>query len=910
MTHRLACAVGMVAVLGFATASAHAATATTYTDQAAFLAAIGTAGARFNADGLLSGTPITNQAPGIAFSSANDGTAGAIPLRAMSSPGAASPPNLITGGYIPGSPSTSQSIVLNFSPWVTAYGAALSPTTPDAVMVMFVIDFRDHTSQSFGLRVGTSKTVFYGVRSDTGITRVRYISSKNNGGGQEGFKTFGIDNLAWVSADVANPICSAVKAIEGGILGFDGTSNDTAPGDTGIASVVLAEGTNVSLTCHSPLPASCGSVSTPVGTASWRIAPTVPGVDGEGTLVASDAAGHTCTFQAKFTAFPGGAADDLLVCQDDGVLLLVSNGTVASPGQIVCSSTPPGPGEPPLPPGYEPSPASDPFPCTVFTIKSPISGTTDMILKKDGTFEPRLRMLFSRFDGVAFPPFADITRSVDPIDQVIPDPTRVQGSGNWSQVKVACALQAEICNGLDDDGDGLVDEGLPTDGPAVDCDGDGYPLCATTATTAIDCQGRSVTLVPGAAPDCNDQIGAIHAGATELCNGLDDNCDGQVDEGNPAGGAACIVAGLLGPCAQGVTSCADGPMRCVQTVFPTAETCNGVDDNCDGTIDEGNPPGGASCTVPGALGRCALGVTSCATGSLACAPTWTPAAETCNGLDDDCDGAVDEGLGTLTCGTGACTRTVQACVGGVPQTCVPGTPGTEVCNGLDDDCDGATDEGLGTLTCGVGVCARTVDACVGGVSQTCTPGTAGTETCNGLDDDCDGVVDDGLGTYTCGLGICARTVPACLAGVAQTCVPGAPGTEVCNGLDDDCDGLIDEQFVFDGFQPPVLNDGSGIYQAKSTIPFKFRLTTCTGATPAPVTATIEVLPYAPAIVGTVDVGPLPALKADIGNVYNYDAKGNQYIFNLGTKTLAAGAAYLVRTRVSDGSVHDVVMSLK
>jgi hypothetical protein len=904
----------MVAALGLALglsiAPAHAATVTTYNDAAAFLAAIGTAGARFNADGLLSGTAITGQAPGIGFSSANDDSAGALSIRALASPGAASPPNLIAGGYIPGSPNTPESMVLTFSPWVTAYGASLSPLTPDSLMVAFAVDFKDNTTQTFGLRLGNNKTIFFGVRSDTGIVRIRTIASKNNGGGQDGFKNFGIDNLAWVSADTASPICSAVKAIEAGVLGFDGTSSDVAVGDTGIASVGLAGGSNVTLTCHSPFPAACGSLGSPTGTASWRLAPTLPGLDGSGTVVATDAAGHTCSFEAKFTAFEGGAPDDLLVCQDDGVILLVSNGTAATPGQIVCSSTPPGPGEPPYPPGYEPSPASDPFPCTVFTIKSPISGSTTMILKKDGTFDPRLRMLFSHFDGVAFPPFTDVTQSVEPIDQIIPDPTRVQGSGQWSQVKVACAIQAELCNGLDDDGDGQIDEGLPTDGPAVDCDGDGYPLCPTTATTAIDCAGHSVTLVPGGAPDCNDQIGAIHAGAAELCNGLDDNCNGQIDEGNPAGGAACIVPGLLGPCAQGVTSCADGPMRCVQTVFPAAETCNGVDDDCDGTVDEGNPPGGASCTIPGALGRCAAGVTSCATGSLACAPTWTPAAETCNGLDDDCDGSTDEGLGTLSCGVGACARTVPACTGGVPQTCVPGNPGTEVCNGVDDDCDGAIDEGLGTVSCGVGVCARTVDACAGGVPQACTPGAAGTEVCNGLDDDCDGVVDDGLGTVSCGLGICARTVPACAAGVPQACVPGPAGIEVCNGLDDDCDGLIDEAFVFSGFQPPVINDGSGIYQAKSTIPFKFRLSTCAGATPAPVTATIEVIPYAGTIVGTVDVGPLPALKADTGTVYAYDAKGNQYIFNLGTKNLAAGAAYLVRTRVSDGSVHDVVISLK
>jgi hypothetical protein len=903
----------MVAALGLALglsiAPADAATATTYNDQAAFLAAIGTAGYRFNADGLLSGTPITGQAPGLTFSSDNDGAAGAISIRAMSSPGAASPPNLIAGGYIPGSPTTPESMILAFSPWVTAYGAALSPLTPDSLMVAFEVDFRDNTTQSFGLRLGNNKTIFFGVRSDTGIARVRYIASKSSGG-QNGFKNFGIDNLAWVSADTADPICSAVKAIEGGVLGFDGTSTDTAVGDTGIASVALVGGTNVTLTCHSPFPATCGTLSTPTGTASWRIAPAQPGLDGSGTVVATDAVGHTCSFEAKFIAFQGGTADDLLVCQDSGVLLLVSNGNDAPPGQIVCGSTPPGPGEPALPPGYEPSPDSDPFPCTVFTIKSPISGTTEMILKKDGTFDPRLRLLFSRFDGVAFPPFTDITQSVEPIDQVIPDPTRLQGSGQWSQVKVACAIQAEICNGIDDDGDGLIDEGLPVNGPAVDCDGDGYPLCPTTATTAIDCAGHSVTLIPGAPADCNDQIGTIHAGAPELCNGLDDNCNGQIDEGNPPGGAACIVPGLKGPCAQGVTSCADGPMRCVQTVFPTAETCNGVDDNCDGQVDEGNPPGGAACTVPGALGRCAAGVTSCATGSLACAPTWTPTAETCNGLDDNCNGAVDEGLGTLSCGVGVCARTVPACSGGIPQTCVPGTPGTEVCNGLDDNCNGVVDDGLGTVSCGVGACARTVDACVGGVPQTCTPGTPGTEVCNGLDDDCDGVVDDGLGTVSCGLGICARTVPACSGGIAQTCVPGPPGIEVCNGLDDNCNGLVDEAFVFSGFQPPVLNDGSGIYQAKSTIPFKFRLTDCSGATPAPVTATIEVIPFTSSIVGTVSVATVQGLRADTGTTYNYDSQGNQYIFNLGTKNLAAGASYIVRTRVSDGSVHDVVISLK
>jgi hypothetical protein len=71
------------------------------------------------------------------------------------------------------------------------------------------------------------------------------------------------------------------------------------------------------------------------------------------------------------------------------------------------------------------------------------------------------------------------------------------------------------------------------------------------------------------------------------------------------------------------------------------------------------------------------------------------AVETCNGVDDDGDGSVDEGIEELSCGVGACARTAPGCVGGEPGECVAGTPGSEVCNEVDDDCDGSIDEGLG-----------------------------------------------------------------------------------------------------------------------------------------------------------------------------------------------------------------------
>jgi putative metal-binding protein len=947
---------GLVLAVG-ATVTASAATLTTYTTQASFLAAIGSTYRQENFDGYASGTALTTQVSGLVLSSPNSGIAGALPVQAFSSSGASSPPNLLAGGYVPGNPGLPQVIVIDFVPDVTAFGGSVSSLTPNSATVALKIDFRDQTSQTLTVTTGNGNhATFFGFKSDTRISRVTYTAMKS---GQQGYRNYGVDDLYWVATDANPPVCTAVKSIIAGILGFDGTSTDTAPFDTGVASVSLVNGVNVSLTCSAPFPAACGGVPTPSPSASWRVQPTLPGVDGSGTVLATDAAGNSCHFDVTFSAFPGGDAEDLVVCRDTGLVLSVTNPLAADAGQIICSSTPPGAGDPPYPPGYEPSPGGDPFPCTVFTIKSPIHGYTLMTLKKDGDFEPRLRMLYSAFDGVSFPPFTDVTLSVDQVATIVPDPTRSRGGGTWSQVKIACAIQAELCNGIDDDHDGLIDEGFPVGGPAIDCDHDGYPQCATTATTATDCNGATVPLISGAQADCNDQIASINAGASEVCNGLDDNCNGQIDEGNPEGGQACAIPGLIGACAEGVTSCANGPMTCQQVTFPVPETCNGLDDNCDGQIDEGNPSGGGPCTVTGLLGVCAAGQYSCADGPRTCVQTVFPSTETCNGLDDDCDGSVDEDLGSTSCGLGACHVTVDNCVAGVPQTCVPGTPSTEVCNGIDDDCDGSTDEDLGRTSCGVGACAASVDNCVGGVTQTCHPGTpatevcngidddcdgstdedlgrtscgvgacatsvdnciggvpqtchplaGSTEVCNGIDDDCDGATDEDLGRTTCGVGACATSVDNCVGGVPQTCVPGAPSVEICNGIDDDCDGSIDEGWNFGGYLSPVRADGSGIYQYGRTIPFKFRLTDCAGVEVTNAVATLEVIPYSNQVVGTV-VTNLPNLKADTGNTYTYDAKAHQYTYNLGSRVLASGRSYIIRTHISDGSAYDVIISIR
>ena len=779
--------------------AANAATITPYSDEASFLTAIGPTYTRADFDGFPSGTLLVSQVPGVTFSSPLAGYEGYFPIQAFASPGSISEPNSLAGGFVSGSPDLAQTIGLEFSPHTRAFGFYLSPLTPNSIVVSVRVDFLDQTSQTLQVSDRDSNgTEFLGLVSDTGISRISFESDKQQGG-QEGFKQFGLDDLLFVTADMNLPVCTTQKAIVDGVLGFNGTSTDNGSFDGGISSVTLVDATNVTLTCDTPFHASCGSIAMPAPVATWRIVPTDPLQGGEGRVLAIDAAGNSCSVSLTFTSFAGGPVVDLQVCSAPGISLEASNPGSSSGGQIVCGSNLPGPGDPGFPPGYEPSLADDAFPCTISTIRSPISGLTVMVLEKDGDFEPRLRLLYSRFDGMTFSPFTDITDSVEEIATVIPDPTRVKGSANWSQVKVACAVLAETCNGIDDDGDGLTDEGFPVGGPAIDCDADGHPLCATAETTALSCAGEIVTIAPGATVDCNDQIPSIHTGAEERCNGM----------------------------------------------------------------------------------------------------------------DDDCDGAIDEEIAPVSCGVGACARTIEACVDHVPQTCVPGAPGTESCNGLDDDCDGVTDEDLGQTTCGSGVCARTVDNCAAGAAQTCTPGDPGTESCNSLDDDCDGATDEDFGQTTCGSGVCEITVDNCVGGVPQTCVPVEAGTEICNGFDDDCDGSIDETLTFSGYLQPVNDDGSSIFQAGRTVPFKFRLSDCSGDIPPPVTATIEVIFQANGIAGTVLETVSSSLKASAGIAYVYDARTNQYHYNLGTKGLRSNATYLVRTTIlEDGSVHDVVISLK
>lgn len=425
----------------------------------------------------------------------------------------------------------------------------------------------------------------------------------------------------------------------------------------------------------------------------------------------------------------------------------------------------------------------------------------------------------------------------------------------------------ELCDGIDNNCDGIID--VDADDEAtwfLDNDGDGSGD-RRFAVQACEAPEGYVA----ANDDCDDTDERFRPGAVEDdCTDPNDyNCDGSV--------------GYDDADADGFPACQDCNDASADQNPSKLELCNSIDDDCDGDTDEsdaidadtffadedddgfGDPDAEIrACSLPEGA---SVDDSDCDDTEASINPDGT---ELCDEVDNDCDNEIDEddaedaptwysdldgdGFGGARLSQRACVQPegTTAEADDCDDLRADANPDAdELCNGADDDCDGTTDEpdavdaptwyadgdkdGFGDADTTQRACAAPAgylaDAtdCDDAVATT-YPGAD--ETCNGDDDDCDGTTDeddaidapvwfadgdgDGFGDKRLARRACAQ--PSGYVSDQTDCddlrkevKPG--GAELCNTIDDDCDGTVDEDDAVDARTWYADTDGDGFGDA-------------------------------------------------------------------------------------------------
>jgi gliding motility-associated-like protein len=413
----------------------------------------------------------------------------------------------------------------------------------------------------------------------------------------------------------------------------------------------------------------------------------------------------------------------------------------------------------------------------------------------------------------------------------------------------------EICNGIDDDCDTFIDEGVQI-AYYADADNDGFGNALSSILACSLPVGYVIN-----ATDCNDNNANIRPGVVELCNNIDDNCNTLIDEGvlntyyadsdsDGFGDINATTSGCIAPAGyvSNFNDCNDSSSN----VYPGAtEVCNQIDENCNGAVDEGvqnlyfldadgdtfgsNSQNIYACTLPAGY----------VTNDLDCndnsASAFPGATELCNALDDNCNNQIDDGLVVQTYFADSDSDTfgnplapLNACIQPIGYV-IDNTDcndnisfvnpnGTELCNLLDDNCNGLTDEGVQVLFYadqdedGFGGTSPTTLACSAPAgysdnSNDCNDSNSNiypeaNELCNLIDDNCNTLVDEGvlldfyLDSDGDSFGTSAVTTQACSQPFGYSsnnidCNDSDAGiqpaaSEICNLADENCNGQIDE----------------------------------------------------------------------------------------------------------------------
>jgi hypothetical protein len=368
---------------------------------------------------------------------------------------------------------------------------------------------------------------------------------------------------------------------------------------------------------------------------------------------------------------------------------------------------------------------------------------------------------------------------------------------------------SESCDGLDNDCDGTADNGIAD---------------IVTGTDVGECQVGIQSCINGAFAVTQTQINA----AAETCDGLDNDCDSVVDNG-----LADIVTGTdVGECQVGIQSCVNGAIAVTQTqINPSTEICDGLDNDCNSVVDNGI----ADIVTGTNVGECQVGIQSCVNGAFAVTQAQIDvSAEICDGLDNDCNSVVDNGLALTTYYQDSDSDTYgnaavsQETCSGAPSGYVEDNtdcndaasavnPGVAevTCDGVNNDCNVATLDGPDGDGDGVSVCTDCDDADANNF-----PGNL--EVCDEADNNCDGIVDNGI---TFDLDADGYTSIDSCEGSRNDCDDGDdsvnPGAiEVCDdNIDNNCVNGVDE-----GCALPMVHlvEGDGYYDliqyAYDTIP--------------------------------------------------------------------------------------------